>query len=396
MHRNDITPKILNNLYWKKCLSEKEISSFLKCNITTIHKRMVKFNIKRRAHEDALKIAMRKNLIKIPKSRLHKLYIKNKKTIFNIANLLGYDRSIIKRELKRYAIPLRSLSETKRIEATRHRIKKSAIVELYYKQRLTQAQIGQRLNRHGNTILALMKKYGLKTRPKSETSKRYPKYKFSGDKKEKAYLIGFRKGDLNITMPPSKNFLVVSCTSTKKNQIELFSNIFKKYGHIWISKKRKDGNRVFVVRLNHSFDFLISKKDIIPNWILKNKASFLSFFAGYADAEGCFYIAKNNVSVFQIASYDKNILKGIYNKLNIIGVECRPPKIHIKKGYIKSDGYSYKNDEWVLRLNKKSPLLKLCLILETRLKHQKRLMDLKKVKKNIIKRNRKFILKTCQ
>ncbi len=393
MPRKDITPTLLKKLYHKKLLSMKEIAQLLNCNITTVYKKMVKFRIPRRSQAEAVRIVMRKKIIKIPKSKLENLYLKKKFPICEIAKKLNYARETIKRELERHKIPVRTKTEALRLSGRKRRIKKSILIKLYYKNRLTQEQIGKKLNRHRGTIHRLMKEYGLKTRKQSEISTRYPKFDFSGDLEEKAYLIGFKKGDLDVKLSPSKNLIIVGCTSTKTEQIELFRNLFKKYGHVWVGKKREDGNRRFIVSLNRTFDFLLSGKDNIPKWIRENDTYFLSFLTGYTDAEGCIYIPKNNVAGFKLASYDKNILKQIHKQLLKIGIECNPPRIHVKKGYKKSDGCVYRGDEWCFTISKKSSLLALLRLLKPRLKHQKRLKDLKKAEQNIIERNRKHYRK---
>jgi len=388
MPRKDITPTLLKKLYHKKLLSKKEIAQFLNCNITTVHKKMVKFGIPRRSQTEATRIAMQKKIIKIPKSKLEDLYLKKELSIHEIAKKLKHDRATIGRELKRHQIRLRTHSETTKLAKSKNKIKKSTLAKLYYKDHLTQKQIARKLGKHPRTIYRWMKEYGLETRSRSELSTRYPKSDFSGDPEEKAYLIGFKKGDL-YAEPASKNLIRVASTSTKIEQIELFRNLFKKYGHIWVGESKEDGNKNFCVRLNHTFNFLLSNQDNIPKWIRENNDYFISFLAGYTDAEGCFYISKKNVASFTLASYDKNILEQIHKQLQKMGIECNPPRIKVKRGHVKSDGCVYREDHWYFTINKKSSLLVLLELLKPKIKHQKRLKDLKKAEQNIIERNKK-------
>lgn len=393
MRRDDITPKILKELYHKKRFSQKEIASALKCNITTIHKRMLKFCIPKRTQAEGVRIAMQNKIIKIPKPRLENLYLRKKLPISEIARELSYCHETIKRELERHKISLRTQSEVLKLSKSKNKPKKSTLKKLYYKDKLTQEQIGERLNRHMGSIQRLMKEYGLKTRTADKYHTKYHKYDFLGDPEEKAYLIGFRTGDLDAQLSPSKKLIIVGSTSTRSEQIKLFKNLFKNYGYVWVGKFRKDGNRVFVVRLNRSFNFLLPKKDNVPKWICGNNNYFLSFFAGYTDAEGCFQIGNDNVASFTLSSYDKKILKQIHQGLLKIGVECNPPRLHVKKGYKKSDGYEYKNDEWSFAITKKSSLLQLLELIIPRLKHQKRLKDARQAKQNIIQRNQRSSLR---
>lgn len=389
MPRKDITPILLKKLYIDNLLSKKEIALKLKCNITTIHEKMEKFGIPARKPIEAVRIAMKKKIIIISKGQLKNLYLDHKLPVAKIAKKMGFCQETIKRELERYKISLRTQKEVAILRGEKIRIPKSIIERLYFRHRLTQKEIAEKLSRHRGSILRLMKRYGLKTRPKSIYVISYPKFDFSNDLEEKAYLIGFRLGDLYAASSPTKNSIIVGTTSTKIAQINLFKKLFRKYGKIWISKPRKDGNKTLVVRLNYTFQFLLPKEDNTPKWIRENDNYFLSFLAGYSDAEGCIHIDKNNVSRFQLASYDRNILKQIYEGLIKIGVECKPPRISVRKGHIKSDGLVYRNDHWCFTINKKSSLLLFLQFLKPRLKHQKRLHDLVKAEKNIIERNQK-------
>lgn len=393
MRRNDITPKLLKELYYKKFLSKKEIALLLKCNITTIHKKMKKFGIPARPPAEAIRIAMRKQIIKIPKSKLENLYLKKKLSIPRIAKKLNHDSSIIVRELKGNKIPRRTRSEAVHLGWKKKRIKKSILKKLYYKNHLTQKEIAEKLHKSMGYICRLMKEYRLKTRTADKYHTCYLKYDFSNNLEEKAYLMGFRAGDLNVQLSRSKNLIIARCTSTKIAQIQLFKNLFKKYGRIYVGKLREDGNREFLVSLNHTFNFLLPKKDNIPKWIRENNNCFLSFLAGYTDAEGCFTIDNAIAAKFKLASYDKNILKQIYEQLLKMHIKCPPPRIHVKKGYKKSDGCIYRNDEWEFSTGKKSSLFSILRLLKPRLKHQKRLKDLRKAEQNIIKRNQNYLLK---
>lgn len=387
MRRNDITKNILNKLYNDELLSRREVALHLKCNVTTINKKMDKFGIKPRPQTEAIKIAMQKKVINIPKFILKNLYSVRKLSIEKISEKTNYCRETIKREIKRNKITLRPKADAVRLGAQGRRIKKSVLTNLYYKKKLTQREIGEKLNRHLGNICNLMKYYKIKTRGPAFYHTQYKKSDFSGDLEEKAYLIGFRLGDLYAKLLPAGKLITVGTTSTKIEQIRLFKKLFKKYGNVWISKKRNDGNRTFVVLLNRSFDFLLPKKDYIPRWIQDNKKCFLSFLAGYTDAEGCITIAKDNVAIFRLGSYDRNIMQQIYKNLLKMGIVCNPPRIHVKKGHKKKDGLTYHKDEWYFFTNKKHPLLKLLVLLKPLLKHSKRLKDLKRAEKNITKRN---------
>lgn len=389
MGRNDITPDLLRHLYHKRLLSKKEIALKLRCNITTIHKKMAKFNIHSRKQIEATQIAMSKKVLKINKTALYDLYVKKKLAIIEIAKILKHDSGIIRRELLRNKVSLRTKSEAIHFAKFKRRVPKALIRSLYYDANLTQDQIAKKLGKSRAHISLLMKEYKLKTRGPSQTLLKYPKQNFSGDLLEKAYLLGFRVGDLHVKLMPSGNFIRVDCTSTKTEQLLLFKQLFDKYGSIWISKPRSDGNQVCMVLLNHSFDFLLPKRDGIPRWILKDERYFFAYLAGYTDAEGCIGVF-NGLATFILASYDKNILRQVYRRLHFLGIPCNPPRILVKMGHRKSDGFVYRKDHWRFNLVKKSSLFLLFQALEPYLRHKKRIRDLQKARENVIVRNQKL------
>ena len=63
MRRNDINKNILSELYNTELLSRREIALRLKCNITTVNKRMDKFGIVSRPRAKAVRISMQKQII---------------------------------------------------------------------------------------------------------------------------------------------------------------------------------------------------------------------------------------------------------------------------------------------------------------------------------------------
>ena len=139
-----------------------------------------------------------------------------------------------------------------------------------------------------------------------------------------------------------------------------------------------------------SFAFLLDKKDKIPKWIYKNNRYFVAFLAGYFDAEGYMGVRKNNTSEWGISSYDKNILRHIYKKLNGFNIVCLKPWISREKGYV-DDLFGYRNsDRWSVGVFRKKSLLRLLNLMGPHLKHPKNTKNMRMVIRNINERNKKF------
>lgn len=174
------------------------------------------------------------------------------------------------------------------------------------------------------SLQQIMKIFGFES-----SDKNYPKVPFSGNLKEKAYMIGLRTGD--IYARKHFNLIWIENTSPKLSQFKLFKSVFGKYGIVKFYEK-KGGATEKTIRtysfLDNSFDFLISKPNEIPKWILENDEYFYSFLAGYMDCEGSWiitehkkYNGKYKDIIFSLGTCDKIVLEQIHQKLKELEFE---------------------------------------------------------------------------
>jgi predicted DNA-binding protein YlxM (UPF0122 family) len=324
----------------------------------------------------------------IPKETLVKLYFYNKMSTEQIGKLYHCSHATILNKLKIYRLKRRSkLGLRKSIL-----VPKSELKKLYLNKKYSVAKIAKEMKCSRWPIQKLMKKYKIIPRTLSEAQMKYPKQNFSDDPVEKAYLIGFRLGDLSVM--PAKLQIQVECSTSRKEQVRLIKNLFSKYGRIILRKNRfVKGQLVTDIRclLNSSFKFLLPNEDRIEPWIFKNKKFFFSFLAGYIDAEGHIFtrIYKNSktpTAGLEISSCDKNILKQIWLKLNEFGIKCQKPRIKTPKGHISKNGIINREDFWRLSVNRKKALFFLFNSIEPYIKHGKRKKDLLKAKNNLLLR----------
>lgn len=219
---------------------------------------------------------------------------------------------------------------------------------------------------------------------------KYPRKNFSGNLIEKAYLIGFRLGDLHVSKKPHGETILIQSWSTKLEQNILISELFSDYRHLGIHQRIKH-NKIdtgISCYLNQTFDFLLDKSDEIPPWIIVNKNYFYAFLAGYTDAEGNFNV-DHGFARFSISTYQQIIIKQIFQKLNQLNIICPPPYISVHEGYVDKRGVSTNQNLWTLRLNKQDSIIKLYEAISSYLKHLKRIHDLLEAyiaaKKNLAK-----------
>lgn len=205
------------------------------------------------------------------------------------------------------------------------------------------------------------------------------KQPFSGNKEEKAYLMGLRFGDFSAQI--HGKCIRVYVGSTHPAMLNLFRNIFSIYGKIGIYPKHSKSSNSRMPKyswriycdVDKTFDFILKKHDKIPEWITQDNKLFLSFLSGYFDAEGCISISYKygnggNVS-WIIKSTDKQILENINQillnqDLNIVMRLCK-----------SADGVEYRKDYWSIVINRRKQVLK--LLNSMNLKHEEKIMKYK-------------------
>lgn len=316
-------------------MSSPEIAKIYRCDPKTIRVSLRKFGVKMRTKSAARQLLV--NNVKIPKGTLRKLYLKDKLTTYEIAEVFGCCQRTVYTKLLKYNIPVRTNKESK----------------------------------------ALLKP-------------RYPQKDFSGNFEEKAYLLGLSSGDLCVrTTSETSPTIFINISSTKQEMIKVVEETFSPYGHIWRGKPTKNMVISMHCSLNRSFNFLLNKRDLIDPWIIKNNDCFAAFLAGYTDAEGSFCLCDGN-AVFNIRSQDKIILHQIRNKLVELGILLRPPQVARRKGTRDIRGTISNEDIWGIWIHRKDSLLKLMDFVGPYLKHGDKKKRLDILKNNIYERNRKY------
>lgn len=333
--------------------------------------------------------------IKISKNQLKDFYERQKLSIRKLAKIYTCGATTIQRKLHKYNIRVRPSMSTK-INIPKKRIK-----FLYEKRGKSSTQLAKIYSCSFKTILNRLREYNIKTKDISEAHIKYHKKDFSGNLIEKAYLIGFRLGDLHIRKYEKNGKIIsVECASTQPEQIKLIHSLFKKYGYVRITPSKDKRIIRIQCALNPSFDFLLKKEDRIEPWILSKDKLFFAFLAGYTDAEGDIGIYSKNAASLRIGTYDKNILSQIKNRLINKGISSTlvldKPK-GSKVNLSRRDSYRYINkkyktnhDFWRLAVYKKSALLDLFNRIAPYFRHTRMKKGLLEARRNIYWRNQKF------
>lgn len=255
---------------------------------------------------------------------------------------------------------------------------------LYFGKQLSFAEIAQQFGCSPVTVHKRMKACGFQARPSGGSVFKHPKKDFDGSLCDKAYLTGFRLGDLHVEK--GSWAIRIRCTSTRQEQIDLIHNLFADYGGVWISKPRIKRGTGITVHLNHSFDFLLPHEDNIEQWILSDDTLFSAFWAGYVDAEGSFIVSRGR-AYFKVDSGDKGILYQAWKRFSAMGIVFPEPKLIRPAGtWIKQFQLASHRDLWRLATERKETLIQLCNLLSPYLRHRKRIQTMRGARANVVSR----------
>lgn len=268
----------------------------------------------------------------------------------------------------------------------RSRIASGYLRELYLNKNLSTYKIGKHLNCSAGTITNRLIEFKIPIKSPAFARMKYKKFDFTGDDAQKAYMIGFRIGDLNVyRVSENSETIVVRCHTTQREQVNVIKDLFSRFGRVDDSI-RPNGHYYMNCFLNNSFKFLFPKDKSAWAWI-QEPESRLAFIAGYTDAEGNFIINQGRAR-FKIDSYDKDVLytiaewlngAGISHKIRLIFKKGDKQKIYDKIGI-------YHKDLWRLNINHAKDLKEFMFLISPFMLHSQRLHDMKLCSKNIEKR----------
>lgn len=357
-----IEREALVELYWSQGLSIPEVSTYLDCSEDAVRSRMQEYDIPRRTPSESAQLSRG---IDLPENLAREWYTEQQLSIAAIAQRLGCSETAVRNKLAQYGIKRRMPWAHNAVK-----LSKDELHQLYEEEGFTLEAIAEAYDCSAATVSRKMSKLGIQARPPWRT--RYPRHSFSGDPLEKAYLVGFRLGDL--TVRQAELSIEVITTTICQEQIELMHELFDCYGHVY--EHRKPDGRVFMqVRLNKTFGFLLPKKDCVPDWVLASDEWFFAYLAGYIDADGSIRIVGNHSARLDIQSYDSGFQKDTWKQLTAQGFSLSEPTVVVAAGYINVVGIMRNKDTWGLNVHRRREVAKLLQRLIPHLKHRKRLRD---------------------
>jgi transposase-like protein len=314
----------------------------------------------------------------IPADELVRLYCDEGLSTSSVARRLGWSESAIRGRLVALGIARRTPWARNAVSCD-----PAELVRLYVEDSLSLSAIAAR---HGCSLTTIWRKLqasGVACR-EGGSGLRYERIDFSGDLAEKAYLVGFRIGDLNVEL--HGRTVVVKCTSTRGEQVQLFRQLFERYGHVYTDEatlaRRQRQSIGMSVALNRTFDFLLPKQDAVPEWVLiGNDEVFFAFLAGYIDAEGYFHTyhqgpRQTALACLEVRSYDATLLTQLGDGLNDRGVICAPARLRVRAGYTNGYGVRSNRNLWGLGVHRVEALRRLFEQIDPYVRHAKRRRDM--------------------
>ena len=271
------------------------------------------------------------------------------------------------------------------------KISEASLRELYLTKNWTPRRIGAQFKCDGITVRNRLRELGIPFKTKSSAQTRYARHDFNGTEVERAYMLGFRYGDLNVYKPKGKSeTIVVRCHTTHVVQEDLFKKLLSKYGTITVSRNSRSMH--MNCYLNFSFSFLLQKyNDLERTWLKKDPGRMWAFIAGYIDAEGTFGVYEKR-GRFKVDAYDVLILKDTHEFLVHNGIRSIM-RIVVRKGQPGNGSY-WNNGVWRINVNESNSLAVFITNLLPFLVHKKRVRDARAVLKNVLKRQVNGTIKT--
>lgn len=344
----------LENMYWKSNLSVNKIGEKIGCSSTKVHYWLVRYGIKRREE-------YKKGLC-LNKKILEEMYLRKKLSLEDIARKFGCNNTNILYWLKKFDIKRRP-AYRKKIDISRETLER-----LYWKENLTTTEIANRFGiRHGRTVHKKIMRYNIKRKTLSQILTKKRKSLFSGDLREKSYLLGLRTGDFYARQRHKS--VRVQTTTTHLAQIDLLKKAFEKYGEhrIYLSRNKAREDEWFIYTdLHPSFEFLLYKPHEIPKWILDNDEYFYNFLSAYMDCEGYWRVVRSHENsvrfIFGIQTGDKRVLEQIKERLESCGYV---PRLYLgeRKGKKKLNFRASNVDIFSLIMYRKNEVISLIKIL---------------------------------
>ncbi len=316
---------------------------------------------------------MRKIKLENYKEKIKAMYWDKKLSLKKTAKEIGVSAGLIRKNMVSWNIKRRA-SRKRELKKPN----KKEIERLYLNNNLGIEGIRKSLDVGLTTFYRWLKEENIKPSRRFK----YQKLNFSGDPKEKAYILGLVNGDIHARKHYRQ--ILAELTTTHPTMMDLFFSVFEKYG---TPKKYSKYNKItgryewkVYVLLNNSFEFMLTKDLDMDN------EYFYNFLAGFFDCEGCLYVYNNHSYVglrLLVYNCNKKLLEIIKRRLGKDRFDAKLNQF-FKQGQKTTNNYYRGKDLWAVTLDTNKEVLS--LMNRIPIKHKEKIDKLKIANSSINKR----------
>lgn len=236
--------------------------------------------------------------------------------------------------------------------------------ELHNGRRLSLLRISQMVGKSYTKIWGLCRALEMPTRNVAEADRnsaelrsKHKRSPFDGTEEERAYMLGFKNGDLT-ALQVSGTAVMVTSTTTHPAFANLFRELFEKYGPVYqypMQEKGKGYKWKLAVRLDNSFQFLLASGAIALSLVSRDRRAFMSWLAGLLDSDGSINLTHSNKHariLLVLHNTDLKLLQSAKQVLGSFGYGFVGPYQTMKKGMVTPRGIKYTKAMWNIALER--------------------------------------------
>jgi hypothetical protein len=227
---------------------------------------------------------------------------------------------------------------------------------LHNGKRVSLLRISKDTGKSYTAIWGLCRALGIQTRSVAEAQansaasrSKHKRTPFGGSEEERAYMLGFKNGDLT-AWQVSGTAVMVTSTTTHPAFSEVFRSLFGRYGHVYEYPMDEEGRGYkwkVGVRLDNSFRFLIQSQEASLEGVSKSRREFLAWFAGIVDSDGHVRVTNSSGyarAVIAVYSTNRTFLVKLRDLSAGLGVHFDGPHLTAKEGTTTPKGITYRKD----------------------------------------------------
>jgi hypothetical protein len=239
---------------------------------------------------------------------------------------------------------------------------RTTIDHLHNDRNLSLLRISKEIGKSYTAIWGLCRALEIHTRnlaeadtASAESRSKHKRTAFDGSEEDRAYMLGFKNGDLT-AWQVSGTAVMVTSTTTHPAFADLFHKLFQRYSHVYQYPMFEEGRGYkwkLAARLDNSFRFLLCTAIEAAELFAANRRLYISWLAGLIDSDGNIQSSQDRgYDRVRIIIYNSNLalLESIIAHSRSIGFEFTGPYLVQKAGTITQRGIRYTKDHWQIDL----------------------------------------------